>query len=408
MKHLILSILTVCAWTAAMGQSTQQPDSAALYMPLIFDSYAYTDSTTDSIANQTPSPYVLDDGAQWLRDAQTRAQRYHQLRKQLMKANPDLVPYNVKSLPEPPKEYAIQADPSKALLTVAPPADIKPEEKTIEEPAVPLHNWLHEFTSSLHFTQTYISANWYQGGENNLNILADVEWKCNLNQDVHTKWMWNNTVHYKLGVSTAHGDTLRNYMVNEDNFQVTSQLGYKAVNNWYYSATLNFKTQFFNIYNTNEEARTASFLSPGELNLGLGMTYSKKSANGERTLNLALAPLSYNLLICRDIDNLDPTSFGIDAGHHTKHSVGSNIEAKWEITFSPAISWTSRLYAFTDYSYVQGDWENTITFSITRHLNTKIYAHLRYDKSHERDDDWKYWQFKEILSLGISYRFATN
>ncbi len=404
MRKLIINILAACASVAAVAQSTAQPDSASLYLPLIFDAY----TTGDTAAVQAASPYELNDSAQWLRDAQSRSQRYHQLRQQLMKSRPDLVPYNVSTLPEPPKEYAIKADPSKALLTVAAPKAVKPQEKPIEETAVALRNWLHEFNSSLHFTQSYISGNWYQGGENNLNILGDVEWKCNLNQDVNTKWMWNNTIHYKLGVSTAHGDSLRNYMVNEDNFQLTSQLGYKAVKNWYYSATLNFKTQFFNTYKTNAETMTASFLSPGELNLGLGMTYSGKSAHSERTFNLALAPLSYNLLICRDIDRLNPTSFGIDAGRHTKHSVGSNLEAKWVINFSPTISWSSRLYAFTDYDYVQGDWENTVTFSITRHLNTKVYAHLRYDKSRTRDDDWNYWQFKEILSLGLTYRFATN
>ena len=51
---------------------------------------------------------------------------------------------------------------------------------------------------------------------------------------------------------------------------------------------------------------------------------------------------------------------------------------------------------------------HTFDFSITRYLNTKIFTHLRFDKSRPRDIDWKYWQFKEILSFGIVYRFATS
>lgn len=380
------------------------PDSAALYMPLIFEHY-----DTDSTAQQpNTSPYSLDDGAQGLRDAIARTQRYKQLRNQLMIHNPAAVHYNANSLPEPPKEYAIKADPKKALLTVAPPTIAQPQENTIEQAEVKLRNWLHTFNGSINFTQAYISGNWYQGGENNMNVLGDIEWKCNLNQDVNPNWMFNNTIRYKLGVSTAHGDSLRNYMVNEDNFLLTTQLGYKAVKKWYYSATVNFKTQFFHTYKTNTNTMKAAFLSPGELNVGLGMTYSSKSEHGERTFNLAIAPLSYNMKICRDITNLDPTAFGIEAGHHLKHNIGSNLEAKWVINFTPNISWSARLYAFTDYHYVQGDWENTFTFGITRHLNTKIYAHLRYDKSRPCDENWKYWQFKEILSFGLSYRFATN
>lgn len=405
MKRYLTLFISTCAALAALAQTTP-PDSASLYMPLIFDNYSSPNSATTQPEAQ--SPYSLDDGAQWLRDAQNRTQRYKALRNRLMVNNPSLVPYNSSTLPEPPKEYAIKADPSKALLTVAPPVNVKPEEKPIDEPKLKIRNWLHTVNSSLNFTQAYISGNWYQGGENNMNILGDVEWKCNLNTDANPNWMFNNTLRYKLGVSTAHGDSLRNYMVNEDNFLFTSQLGYKAVTHWYYSATLNFKTQFFNTYKTNTESMKAAFLSPGELNVGLGMTFSNKSKHGERTFNLAIAPLSYNLKICRDIDHLNPTAFGIKEGHHTKHNFGSNLEAKWVINFTPNISWSSRLYAFTDYDYVQGDWENTFTFSITRHLNTKIYAHLRYDKSRQRDDEWKYWQFKEILSFGLSYRFATN
>lgn len=54
-----------------------------------------------------------------------------------------------------------------------------------------------------------------------------------------------------------------------------------------------------------------------------------------------------------------------------------------------------------------GDWENTVDFSITRHLSTRIFVHLRYDKSRPYNDTWKYWQLKEILSFGLTYRFST-
>lgn len=411
-RLLILSSAMLCACLLTMAQvnvsdstsTNEEPDY--MYAPLIFEKYHLSDSIKPDV---TASPYVLDAGDEWLRKAQQRTAHYNTVRYNAIMGNPNIVIYNVNTLPEPPKEYVIKSDPKKALLTVAPPTVVNPvEDNVITEDAVKLRNWLHTFNGSLHFTQAYISGNWYQGGENNLNVLGDIEWKCNLNTDAHPNWMFNNTMHYKLGVSTAHGDTLRNYMVNEDNFLWTTQLGYKAVKHWYYSATINFKTQFFNTYKSNTDAMKAAFLSPGELNVGLGMTFSNKSKHGERTFNLALAPLSYNMKICRDIVHLDPTAFGIDEGHHTKHNFGSNMEAKWVINFTPNISWSSRLYVFTDYSYVQGDWENTFTFGITRHLNTQIYAHLRYDKSRPYDVEWKYWQFKEILSLGLSYRFATN
>lgn len=404
----ILPTLAGMAITAIAACSQTQADY--LLFPLIFEQQQTFDEsiTAPPLQAEQADAYQLDAHDQWLKQAQQLSRHIHATRYRAMMAHPQLVAYNEHSLPEPPEEYELTADPSQGMLTIAPPQVAQPVETTIAEPPVNVRNWLHTFQSSLHFTQAYISDNWYQGGENNFNILADLKWECNLNQEKHPKWLFNNMVAYKLGVATAPGDSLRKYMINEDNFLYTSQLGYKAVKHWYYSAMLQFKTQFFNNYKSNTRQMTAALLSPAELNLGLGMTYDHKTPDGNRTITVAIAPLSYNLKICRNIHDLDPTAFGIDAGHHTKHSFGSNVEAKLSWKLHPSITWLSRLFAFTDYHYVQGDWENTFDFSITRYLNTQIYTHLRYDKSRPRHHQWKHWQFKEILSFGITYKFATN
>ena len=74
----------------------------------------------------------------------------------------------------------------------------------------------------------------------------------------------------------------------------------------------------------------------------------------------------------------------------------------------PGITLNTRLYAFTDYHYAQGDWENTFSFNINSCLSTQIFTHLRYDNSRPWTQDWRYWQFKEILSFGLTYKFATK
>ena len=404
-RFLIISVTLI---VVALGAKAQSEQHGVLELPLIFDSHQLVTPDSLSATKASQEPYTLNAGDEWLQEAKRRTELDNRRRFNAIVNHPELVHYSLSSLPEPPKEYAIKGDPTKAKLTIAPPKVSQPVEKEIATPDLKIHDWLHTLDASLQFTQAYISSNWYQGGENNMNILTNIKWDFNLNQDTHPNWLFNNSLQYKLGVSTAHGDSLRNYMINQDNFLFTSNLGYKAIKNWYYSAMLNFKTQFFNNYKSNTNTMTASFLSPAELNLGLGMTYAYKSEHGERTFNLSVAPLSYNMKICRDIVNLDPVSFGIDAGHHTKHSFGSNLEAKATVQFSRAISWSTRLYAFTNYEYVQGDWENTFTFSVTRHLNTQIFTHLRYDKSSPWNDDWRYWQFKEILSFGLTYHFSTK
>lgn len=384
-----------------------QADSVSRYMlmPLIFEKQR---SVSDDAPTGATDTTGLKLDMDWLNNALRGHRRMDDNRYRLMIDNPDIVRFNERRLPKPPKEIVVETDPSATELEV----DIEKIDggkfKPIDRREIKNHNWLHTFVGSLHGTQAYISSNWYQGGENNLNLLADVQWDCNYNQKLHPKWLFNNTLHYRLGIATAKGDSLRNYSINEDNFQFNSQLGYKAVKNWYYSATLLFKTQLLNNYVTNSRTLAAAFLSSGELNLGLGMTYDYKDKDGYKLFNLSIAPLSYNMKICRDIVKFDPTKFGIEAGHHTKHNFGSNIEAKFEWKITPSITWKTRFYAFTDYKYVQGDWENTLSFAVNSFLNTQIFTHLRFDKSRPWNEDWKYWQFKEILSFGLTYKFATK
>ena len=402
---LALAVMMAMAMNAAAQAEDPVVEPDMLYAPLVYDNDASLPAHGQVLPGTKAGLYNLDAGDEWLQQAMAGSERTRQLRHRAMIDNPQLVAYNAGRLPQAPPEGVIPADPRQGMLTIAPQAVVD-EVTPPEAPVLPVHNWLHVFNASLQFTQAYISGNWYQGGENNLALLGSINWNCNLNSDVHPNWLFNNALSYKLGISTTHGDSIRKYMINEDNFLFTSQLGYKAVKHWYYSAMLQFTTQFLNNYKVNTRTMTAAFLSPAELNIGLGMTYNYKKAD-DRMFTLAIAPISYNLKYCRNITDIDPTRFGIDAGKHCKSNVGSNFEAKWLWRFTPNVMLTSRLYMFTNYEYVQGDWENTLDLSIGKYLTTQFYTHLRFDRSRPYDDDWNYWQFKEILSLGIIYRFAT-
>ena len=333
------------------------------------------------------------------------------MRYNMMLDNPQLVTYNLDNLPKPPKQYEIEADPSTRKLKLE-KTDTDPLAAEIvndlEVPVIKMRNWLHTVDGSLQFSQAYISDNWYQGGNNNLNILGNFSWKVALNQNAHPNLLFENTIQYKIGLSSAPQDSVRNYSISEDLLQVNTKFGYKAIRNWYYSATMQFKTQIFNNYVANSNDLSASFLTPGELNLGLGMTYGTKSKNGYATFDLSISPLSYNLKICRENTRVDPTTMGVDAGRHVKGDVGSNFEAKLTWAITPSINWTSRIYTFTNYHYVQGDWENTFNFTINKYLSTQFYLHLRFDNSTDTTSDWGDWQMKEILSFGLAYHFSIN
>ena len=102
---------------------------------------------------------------------------------------------------------------------------------------------------------------------------------------------------------------------------------------------------------------------------------------------------------------INENDFGIATGRKTVSEMGSSGELKLKWNIAHNISFASRLFAFSDYSYFQGDWENTLAFNINRFLSTQINVNLRYDTSVPSDVDWHRLQLKEILSFGFSYNF---
>lgn len=347
-------------------------------------------------------------GREWLDNALFVDSLVNALKQNYMIANPLLVRYNERMLPDPPKRYRAVIDPSRMQIVMMEELPTKSNDPTKVNVHVRPTHWLHSFNAALQMSQAYISPNWYQGGNNALSFIGNISYGVKLNQKFHPNHLLEASVSYKLAMSSTPDDSLRNVQITEDIFQITAKGGIKAFDHWFYSLSLNFKTQLFKSYPINSDQLSAAFLSPGELNLGLGMTYEYTSPSKKFNINASISSVSWNLKTVTN-DGMDPASFGIDNGHRSQSQIGSSTEIKlgWQITRD--ISLQSRLFAFTQYDDSQLDWENTINFSINRFLSAMLYAHLRYDSTTPRIDDsnWHYWQFKEILSLGFSYKFST-
>lgn len=268
--------------------------------------------------------------------------------------------------------------------------------------------WLHVFNGDVQLSQAYLSKNWYQGGNNYLSFLFNVGWSVTLNRVYSPNLLFENSINYKLGLNSVQNDPYHDYSISEDRFQWNMKAGFKAWTRWFYTLTAQFKTQFLNNYAPESDVRSASFLSPGDLNIGVGMTYSL--ANKKKTVNLSLSisPLSYNLKTCIDPD-IDPTQFNIKIGHKVHNELGSSSDIVFTWAITTDINLKSRLFAFTDFKNYTQDWENTLSFSINRFLSTQVYVNLRYDSSSPTIEGsrWHHWMLKEILSFGFTYHFQT-
>lgn len=321
--------------------------------------------------------------------------------------NPSTIDYAYWDLPVPPRLPEDDVTFESYIRKLDLP-EIDTDRALLPEYRVKHRHWLHTTNAALQFSQAYVSSNWYQGGNDYLAILFNGLWDVQLNKVFHPDLLFQSTLSYKLGLNSTPQDEYHSYSISEDLFQYNLKAGLKAFSNWFYSYNMQFKTQFFNNYPANSKSRNASFLSPADLNMGLGMTYSYANKYRTFTLNLSVSPISYNLKTCIDSE-IDPTRFNIEPGHKSHSEIGSNLECNigWQIISN--VSCKARLFAFTDYKYFQSDLETTFNFDINKFLSTQLYLHLRYDSSSDEQlSRWKHWMFKEILSFGLSYTFSTK
>lgn len=379
------------------------PLPSYFFMPAVYDHFEFRDTVAlmDPMFSDRPE-------MRWIEEQQVLNKSMQRMKFNLFFRHPDKVKYNIAMLPQAPKAYHAVIDPTNHTVEIKEVVTGPTNRTTLVADEVKKRHWMRTFNASLQFSQAYVSPNWYQGGNNNLNILGQLFYNVKLNQQYHPNLLFDFTAQYKLGMNSAPDDSLRNYSISDDLLQINTTFGVKAAKRWYYSFTGQFKTQLLNSYTSNTRNLRSAFLSPGELTAGVGMTYNYANAKKTFTFDASMAPISYNLKICTN-PGINEKNYGIREGHNTVSKYGSTAELKlfWKLAYN--ISFNSRLFTFSDYDQIQSDWENTLKFDINRFLSTQVYAHIRYDSRGvpAEGTNWKKLQVKEILSLGFTYKFSS-
>lgn len=361
-----------------------------------------TDSLLNALTILRPD-YTPD----WLRSSLTTKRMANNLMYAIMVNHPEAIEYAYWNLPEPPRLPDEDHSFSTYIKSLQLP-EIDADKSKVRLAESAKRHWLHNAEAGIQFSQAYISANWYQGGNDYLALLLNGLWDVQLNKVYHPDLLFQSTVSYKLGLNSTPPDSYHKYSISEDLLQWNLKAGIKAFKDFFWSYNLLFKTQLLRNYESNSDTRIASFLSPGELNMGLGMSYSYANKYKTLKVGVSLSPISYNLKTCIDSE-IDPTKFNIEKGHKAHNEIGTNVEANVEWSLSANISSRSRFFAFTNYQYFQSDLETTWNFQLNRFLSTQLYLHFRFDSSSELTGSrWKHWMLKEILSFGLSYTFSTK
>ena len=156
---------------------------------------------------------------EWLHDALTQARISEDCMYNFMIYNPESIQFTYWDLPVPPR----LPEDDVTLATYI--KNLNLPEVTIADALLPefeqkKKHWLHKFNTGLQFSQAYLSKNWYQGGNNYLQLLYNFYWNVQLNPTYHPNEIFESTVSYKLGInSVEQSDVNRKYSLSEDNFQ---------------------------------------------------------------------------------------------------------------------------------------------------------------------------------------------
>lgn len=200
------------------------------------------------------------------------------------------------------------------------------------------------------------------------------------------KTNWENTLILGFGLIRQGDDPTRK---SDDQIDFTSKLGLKAADKWFYTALLGFKTQFAEGYDNPgyvNRLKISDFMSPGYLNLSLGMDYKPNDV-----FSLFLSPLASKFTFVLDDALSAAGSFGLD----TKVDLFSNY--------------------LDNPQYIDVNWDMLLTFTVNEYISATLLTQLIYDYDikfgtdttgdgvHDTFDERV--QFKELFGLGLTYTF---
>ena len=261
------------------------------------------------------------------------------------------------------------------------------------------------------FTQTYLE-NWKKGGQSALSLLIVLKGSANYSRP-DGKIKWENSGEIRNGWIRPGGEESE-LQKNDDKFEFTSRFGVSAFKKWYYSAELNYETQFFRGYKyptSSNPDPISAFMAPAKTFFKVGFDY-KPSNN----FSLLLSPLTLKNMYVRDTTLIDQTNFNIPEDKKGTWEPGLNADLGYKRKITDDISYETKYKMFINYkkpfSKLDINWENLFVMRLTDYINMRMMVHLIYDSDvkfpvYDQNDvqvgEKSKLQVKQLITVGFSY-----
>lgn len=269
--------------------------------------------------------------------------------------------------------------------------------------------WRTGGVTTINLAQTAL-INWAAGGENSYAVNGLFSVFANYKSD---KNVWDNSLDIGYGLLNQGDVGLRK---TDDKIDFLSKYGRKAFADFYYTALVNFKTQFTPGYNYGvTNVKISNLLAPAYLLAAVGLNYQPN-----KYFNAFIAPVTGKMTIVNDDDLSAAGAYGVDPGKKTRQEFGGYARMIYSRNdfageFMKNVSLTSKIDLFSNYlkdpQNIDVSWENLIALKVNKYISVSINTHLLFDADVKVDTngdgtaDQAKVQFKEILGVGFSYKF---
>lgn len=217
----------------------------------------------------------------------------------------------------------------------------------------------------IQFTQS--SFHQYTAGGENAISLAGLH-KSHANYLKGNK-SWTNNLDINYGIIKQGG---RGFRKTDDRIEFNSAYGQRANNNWFYSGSFNFRTQFAPGFNTKNDLISDLF-SPAYITLALGMDYKPN-----KDFSLALSPLAGKITVVTNDSLISVGAFGVTPGSSVRYEFGGLLRMAWKREILTNVFLDTKLQLFSNYmedpQNIDVNWDALVTFKVNKYLSFNILA----------------------------------
>jgi hypothetical protein len=262
-------------------------------------------------------------------------------------------------------------------------------------------------------------TNWAAGGQNSIAINGLFSVFANYKKG---KNAWDNSL--DIGYGSLKQDGATYWKKTDDKIDLLSKYGREAYKNFYYAALLNIKTQMdvgYNYPNDSTRIKISNRFAPAYIIGALGIDYKPNAY-----LSMFAAPFTGKITIVNDQDLADAGAFGVDPGENTKSEFGGYVRMiysknDFKREFMKNVSFTTKIDLFSNYlkdpENIVVNWETMIALKVNKYIAVNFNTVLIYDDKTkigkdsnndgiiEENEKKPRIQFKELLGVGISYKF---